>query len=155
MTRILAVDPSTRSCGYAVFNRSKQVTLIESDYLGLPAKMTLQERLYRIHRFFEDIITTHRVSVLAIETPFFHRNAQTAMKLAMVRGVLYTLSYEYSLSLYEYAPREVKQAVTGWGGAPKDQVATVLYQLFPQLKSVARDDVSDAIAVGLTCIWRN
>ena len=69
--------------------------------------------------------------------------------------VLYLLAHQHSLALNEFSPREVKQAVTGYGGASKEQVARVVLQLFPRMKEPDKLDVTDALAVTLCGLWRN
>jgi crossover junction endodeoxyribonuclease RuvC len=89
-----------------------------------------------------------------LETPFFGKNAQNFLKLGYLRGALYLLADKNRLKLHEFYPREVKQAVTGYGGASKDQVARVILQLFPRMKSPKKEDVTDALAVTLCGLWR-
>jgi len=71
-----------------------------------------------------------------------------------LRGILYLLANQHQLQLHEFSPREVKQAVTGYGAARKEQVARVIMQLFPRLKEPKKEDVTDALAIGLCSIWR-
>lgn len=82
------------------------------------------------------------------------KNAQNFLKLGYLRGIVYLLSDLHEINLHEYSPREVKQAVTGFGGASKEQVARILLQLFPGLQKPKREDVTDALAVGLCGLWR-
>jgi crossover junction endodeoxyribonuclease RuvC len=67
--------------------------------------------------------------------------------------VLYLLAQQQALELHEFAPREVKQAVTGFGGASKEQVAAMVTRLFPRMQKVDRYDVTDALAVTLCGLW--
>lgn len=150
----LGIDPGTLFCGYALLEHSKRTTLRKFGVIKLKRKEPMQKRLRDLYLFFEDLITSYGVERMAIETPFYSRNVQVTMKLSYVRGILMLLCEEYDVELFEYAPTQVKQAITGWGSAPKTQVATALYQLFPMLKTLSHDDISDAIAVGLTCIWK-
>ena len=154
---ILAIDPSTRHNGWALIEDAKSTVLKDYGCLTLSPNQSMQKRLHTIYAFFEGLITTRSVTRLAIETPFFLRNYSTFMKLSCVRGILYLLAEEYSLELSEYSPCEVKQAITGNGHAKKDQVANALYGIFPGLdkETISRDDITDAIAVGVTSVWRS
>jgi len=93
------------------------------------------------------------VTHIALETPFLGRNAQNFLKLGYVRGILYLLASQEKLTLCEFAPTQVKQAVTGFGGAQKEQVSRVIHQLFPAIKAIDSLDVTDAIAVTLCGVW--
>lgn len=92
---------------------------------------------------------------LALETPFLGKNAQNFLKLGYLRGILYLLTDTHKIHLHEFSPREVKQAVTGFGGAQKDQVARMMYQLFPTLTVQKKDDVTDALAITLCAAWKS
>ena len=96
----------------------------------------------------------HRhITDLALETPFLGKNAQNFLKLGYLRGILFLLTERHKLQLHEFAPRAIKQSVTGFGGAEKDQVARVIMQLFPRLQHQEKYDVTDAIAITLCGLW--
>jgi crossover junction endodeoxyribonuclease RuvC len=152
---ILGIDPGFRYAGYSIIKKEgTRAILIECDYLSLPPTKTLVERLGIFYAFFSAKVTQWSVTHLALETPFLGKNAQNFLKLGYLRGNLYLIAHQHALTLQEFAPREVKQAVTGWGGASKDQVATIMLQLFPGLKKPKREDVTDALAVTVTALWR-
>jgi crossover junction endodeoxyribonuclease RuvC len=83
------------------------------------------------------------------------KNTQVFLKLGYVRGILYLLAAKNKCVLHEFSPREVKQSITGFGGASKEQVARVLMQLFPRIAKPDKEDVTDALAVTLCGLWRN
>lgn len=153
---ILGVDPGFRFAGYSLLKTVAHKTyLLDCGYLPMKSTQSLAERVGIFHRFFDKKITDFTVTCLALETPFLGKNAQNFLKLGYLRGILYLLSDNYKLQLCEFSPREVKQAVTGFGGASKDQVARVILQLFPQLEKPKKEDVTDALAVSLCGLWRN
>ena len=154
---ILGIDPGFSIAGYAVL-RAEQSTalLLDYGYLRLPAKKHLSERIGIFHKTFDQKIKDHKVSTIALETPFLGKNVQTFLKLGYLRGVLYFLADTHQAKIYEFSPREVKLAVTGHGGASKDQVAFMILRLFPkisQLKKIEKNDVTDALAVCLSGFW--
>lgn len=152
---ILGVDPGFRYAGFGVLKQEGAKSfLLDYGYLGLPQKKTLVERVGLFHAFFEEKIKIHQVDQLALETPFLGKNAQNFLKLGYLRGILYLLSDTYNLTLHEFAPRQVKSSLTGFGGASKEQVARVIEQLFPRLKTPLRDDVTDALAITLCSLWK-
>lgn len=151
---VLGVDPSYTATGYAIMQQqgTKQ-TLIAYGFLPLPSAKPMHERIGIFYDFFETIIQKYNVTRIALETPFLGKNTQTFLKLGYLRGVLHLLAYKFKTELFEFAPREVKVAVTGFGGAAKDQVARVVYLLFPNLSIQKSNDITDAIAIGICGLW--
>ncbi len=153
---LLGVDPGVRFAGFGVIKKTGYtIQLIDHGCLVMPPIQSLQDRVALFHDFFADKIKQWQVTDLALETPFMGKNAQNFLKLGYVRGILYLLASQHKLTLHEYAPTQVKQAITGFGGADKEQVARVIYQLFPTLKAHHRTDVTDAIAVTLCGMWKS
>lgn len=153
---ILGIDPGFHLAGYSIIKKEHGKTLLlDSGYLKMSPNKHLSERLSIFHKFFEEKITTWFVTDLALETPFLGKNAQNFLKLGYLRGVLYLLSHNHKLIIHEFSPREVKQAITGFGGASKEQVARVILQLFPRLSKPEKDDVTDALAVTLCGLWKH
>lgn len=153
---ILGIDPGLRYAGYGIAKKEQTKThLLDYGCLQLPQKQSIPIRLTQLHDFFLAKIIEHKVTDLALETAFLGKNAQNFMKLGYVRGVLYVLATQHNLTLHEFAPTEIKQAITGWGAAPKDQVARVILTLFPKMEAPKRDDVTDALAITLTGLWRS
>lgn len=152
---ILGIDPGFQYAGYAVIKKEGRITTSNDyGYLKLKPTLHLAKRTELFYQFFKDKIIAHQVTHLALETPFLGKNAQNFLKLGYLRGLLYLLSSQHNLELCEFSPREVKQAVTGFGGASKDQVARVIGQLFPRLEPQKKHDVTDALAVTLCGLWK-
>ena len=152
---ILGVDPGFRFAGFGVAKKEgTRVSIIDYGFLRLQPTKSLIERTGLFHSFFDEKIKTHGVAHLSLETPFLGKNPQNFMKLGYLRGILYLLTNTYKLELNEFAPRQVKSAITGSGAASKEQVARVVYQLLPRLKKDQRDDVTDALAVMLCGLWQ-
>jgi crossover junction endodeoxyribonuclease RuvC len=153
---ILGIDPGFSFTGFGILKQEQGKTyLLDYGYLKLPTGKTLPERIGIFYYFFHEKIIQWSVTELALETPFLGKNAQNFLKLGYLRGILYLLANNHALQLHEFSPREVKQAVTGFGGAQKDQVARVIVQLFPRLSFPEKADVTDALAVTLCGLWRN
>ena len=155
---LLGVDPGLRVTGFAIARVANGKTAIfDYGYLGMQSTETVPARITRFYQFMTEKIVTHKVTHLAIETPFLGKNAQSFIKLGYLRSILYLLSEQHALTLYELAPCHIKQAVTGYGKASKEQVATVMATLFPTLKTLGttvKEDVTDAIAICMTGISR-
>jgi crossover junction endodeoxyribonuclease RuvC len=153
--RLLGIDPGCRYAGYGIIKtEGSSIYLVEHGLLKLPQSHTLVQRVATFHDFFEEKIRAHGITDIAIETPFLGKNAQNFLKLGYLRGIVYLLSHKNNIQLHEFSPTEVKQALTGYGSASKEQVARVLYQLFPRIPPFEREDVSDALAVTLCGLWR-
>ena len=151
---ILGIDPGFSVTGYSVLQKQKnQVIILDYGFLKLPTDQTLQVRVGIFYDTFAQKIKQHQVSVIALETSFLGKNAQTFLKLGYLRGILYLLSSQHNLEIFEFAPRQVKQTVTGYGAADKEQVAKVLSMLFPQIPQDLKADVTDAIAISLCGLW--
>lgn len=147
---ILGVDPGTRVAGFCIMQAQEngKIFLLEAGCLILSDKDTIQKRLHDIYTFFDKLLVTHNIQSIALETPFLGKNVQNFLKLGYVRAIIYLLSDIHVVTLQEYAPREIKKAITGSGSAEKDQVGRVVRALFPQIAaSKVRDDVTDAIAI--------
>jgi crossover junction endodeoxyribonuclease RuvC len=146
----LGIDPGTAIVGYAVVKAwGSDLSLIVCDVITTPAKMPLAQRLQQIYEELSAIIATYRPQEAAMEDLFFAKNARTAMTVGQARGVAMLALANGGLSVAEYTPRQVKQAVTGYGAAGKDQVGEMV-RILLKLTAVPRpDDAADAAAVAI------
>lgn len=155
---ILGVDPGFSVTGYAILKKDGgKALLLDYGYLKMSSQKTLSERVGIFYNTFHEKILQQGVTEIALETSFLGKNAQTFLKLGYLRGVLYLLAAQQALVLREFAPREVKSTVTGYGAAGKDQVAAMVLRLFPKLNDVGpieRQDVTDALAICLCGFWQ-
>lgn len=152
---ILGVDPGFKFSGFGILKTEGRAScLIDHGFLALPQTKSLSFRIGMFYDFFSEKVTQWKVTDLSLETPYLGKNAQNFLKLGYLRGNLYLIAEKNKLNLHEYSPPEVKQAVTGFGGAKKDQVARIILQLFPGMKLPEKHDVTDALAVTLCGLWR-
>ncbi len=153
---ILGVDPGLQVSGFGIIKKdSSKSTLLDCGYLKMSSAKPLAERVALFHDFFLKKLNDWAVTDLSLETPFLGKNTQSFLKLGYLRGILYLLAHKQGITIHEFTPMQVKQSVTGFGAASKDQVARVVLQLFPNLKSPEKADVTDAIAVTLCGLWRS
>lgn len=153
---ILGIDPGFTVTGFGILKKQNNIVqLIDYGDLRMQSSKHLATRIHIFHDFFSEKINRWQITDLALETPFLGKNAQNFLKLGYLRGILYLLSDCHNLTLHEFSPREVKQAVTGFGGADKEQVARIILKLFPRMQMPKKLDVTDALAVTLCGLWRS
>lgn len=151
---ILGVDPGFTATGYSILRfESGRTTLLACGSISLLKHSSMEDRLGQFNAFFCEKITVFCVNEIALETPFMGKNAQNFLKLGYLRGILLLLAHQHRCAVREFAPRQVKLAVTGFGGAEKDQVMRTVLRLFPRIEIPDRYDITDAIAVSLCCLW--
>jgi crossover junction endodeoxyribonuclease RuvC len=146
----LGIDPGTAIVGYAVvMAQGSTLSMLVCDVITTPAKMPFAQRLQIIYADLSKIIATHKPHEAAMEELFFAKNARTAMTVGQARGVAMLALANGGLSVAEYTPKQVKQAVTGYGGADKNQVGEMV-RILLNLSAVPRpDDAADAAAVAI------
>lgn len=153
---ILGVDPGTRFAGFGVLQKEKQkVFLLDYGCLTMSPTKSLSQRVEIFYDFFSEKVQKYGVTDLALETPFLGKSASNFLKLGYMRGVLYLISSKNNLILHEFAPREIKLSLTGFGGASKEQVASVVLRLLPGILNVQKDDITDALAISLCGLWQS
>ena len=151
---ILGIDPGFSCSGFGILKKEgRQAHLLDYGYLSMSSSDSLITRVGIFHNFFEEKVKTYGVTMIALETPFLGKNAQNFLKLGYLRGIVYLLAHQHKTLVKEFAPTQVKQSVTGYGGATKDQVARVILQMFPGMDAPKKEDVTDALAVTLCGLW--
>src|SRR5579863_5907805 len=146
----LGIDPGTAIVGYAVVAaQGSELSMIACDVITTSASMPHPQRLQQIYERLCEIIATYRPHEAAMEELFFAKNARTAITVGQARGVAMLALANGGLSIAEYTPMQVKQAVTGYGGAKKEQIGEMV-RILLRLKAVPRpDDAADAAAVAI------
>lgn len=147
---LLAVDPSLRGTGFAVLARAaSKVRCLHFDVVKNAPKLSQAGCLLQIHTRLNEAIQQFRPTAMAVESVIYVQSFPTAITLGSARGAVLLAAAQHGLSIHEYAPRRVKQAVVGTGGAQKTQVAFMIRSLLG-LTVTPPPDAADAIAVGLT-----
>lgn len=147
---VLGLDPGTAITGYGVV-RSDGPSLIECGVIRTDPRHALPQRLYDIYEGVRELIERHVPSAMAVEDVFYAKNVRTTVVLGHARGVILLAGAQAGIAVHEYPPREIKKAVTGAGGATKEQVQYMMMRLL-RLKTAPRPvDASDGVAAALTC----
>jgi len=152
--RVLAIDPGFERVGVAILekNAGKPETLIYSACFITDKVLPFEDRLLLIGKEILRVVDEYAPDALAIETLFFNTNQKTALRVSEARGVIIYTAKSRGLQICEYTPLQIKIAVTGYGKAPKTQVADMAEKLISIPKKPRYDDEIDAIAIGLTCL---
>ena len=147
--RALGIDTSLRSTGAGiVVSRGTSLRAVEYTTLRVPPGRPVSECLKGIHTGLTELIERTAPQAVAIEGAFFARNARTAMLLGEARGTAISVCALHGLPVYEYAPRRLKQAVTGHGNAAKEQVRSMVMSLL-NLAEPPQEDAGDALALAI------
>jgi crossover junction endodeoxyribonuclease RuvC len=148
--RVLGIDPGIARTGVAVVDgRVGALTLIHSDCLETVPQTNEAARLANLYDLVLEACSTLHPDVGAVEEIFFSTNRRTAMRVSEARGVVLCALARANVTVAEYTPTQVKQAVCGYGGARKPQVSRMVVQLLQLDEAPASDDVADACAVAV------
>ena len=156
--RVIGIDPGSIKAGFSILEKnSKEPIHISSGSIVLDDKLPVEKRLLPL---FEDVcflIKKYQVSEMAIENVFFAKNAQSALKLGQARGVILLAAAQANIPVFQYAPTEIKNSVSGSGRADKQQIEHMIRFILKLPKSFEfkSPDHSDALAIGLTHLQSN
>ena len=153
INRILGIDPGTATTGFGIIDATTSRIIETVDYgvISTPPELSDSKRLDILHQSLTQLITTYQPTIMAVEKLFFFRNTTTIITVAQARGVILLNAELHHLSLFEFTPLQIKQAITGYGKAPKAQMQAMVTQTLG-LSSVPKpDDAADGLAVALCC----
>jgi crossover junction endodeoxyribonuclease RuvC len=149
--RILGVDPGSVTTGFGVIDYERgRLVLVAQGSINTRRGAALPERLQRIHDELLAVIERHVPLAIAVETPFAGNNVKSLIQLSHARGVVLLAASRSGVDVFEYAPRSVKSAIVGFGGAEKEQVATMVRRLLPACATMKMAaDATDALAIAI------
>ena len=147
---ILGIDPGTAICGYGIVeNNQGNLTALTYGAITTNSKARMQDRLEKIYDNLDSLIKEYRPEIMGIEKLFFGRNTTTAIPVGQARGIVLLAAVKNQVEIIERTPNEIKQSVTGYGGASKEQVIYMVTRLLHLVKEPKPDDVADALAVAI------
>jgi crossover junction endodeoxyribonuclease RuvC len=148
---VLGIDPGTATTGYGVIREtaSGEIEMLDYGVILTPAGIPMEQRLLQLYQQLRAILLLQRPQCAAVEKLFFQKNVRTAMAVGQARGVILLALAQAGLSLGEYTPLEIKQAVVGYGAADKNQVQQMVKALLNLEKIPKPDDAADALAVAI------
>lgn len=153
---ILGLDPGLATTGYAVIKKDRgNIQAIDWGIIETGKALAFSERLAVIAKDLQKIIVRHRPALAAVEQLFFAKNAKTAIQVAHARGVLLQTLQLRKVKVLEYTPLQVKIRITGYGGAPKQQIQQMIKQQLHLSKLPRPDDAADALALAVCASCAN
>jgi crossover junction endodeoxyribonuclease RuvC len=150
MPIIFGLDPALRNTGYGIIQvEGRQLTALTYGVIKNPDKIIPSRCLVSIHQHVTDLIQEYQPDVAAVEGIIYLQNYQTAVTLGSARGAALLAFAEAGLPIYEYAPKRIKAAATGRGGAQKAQVGFMMRAMLGLTENPTAD-AADALAIALT-----
>lgn len=147
---IFGVDPGTILTGFGIINSQKnQIAYLKSGIIRPNPADDLSSKLKYIYSELTQSVLIHKPDAFCIETAFYGKNVQSAMKIGYVRGVSMLVASMNNISCFEYSPREIKKAVVGRGSATKEQVQYMVKNLLNFDIEKVKYDETDALAVAV------
>lgn len=148
--RVLGIDPGTATTGYGVVEETEEgVRALAYGVVTTPADSPLPQRLQTIYGELRRLVREWQPDAAAVEEIYFNVNVRTAMSVGQARGVALLAMADEGIPVAEYGPGEVKQALTGYGGARKQQIQEMVRMLLGLPVPPHPDDAADALAVAI------
>ena len=148
-SRIIGIDPGSRATGYGIIDSlGSSIGFVACGTIRTGEGGSMAERLQLIYQGLKNIIDLHNPDIAAVEDVFLSHNPRSALKLGHARGVAVLAAVRNGLAVHDYPPRQVKQAVVGYGQAGKHQVQHMVSVLL-ELSSSPSSDAADALAVAI------
>jgi crossover junction endodeoxyribonuclease RuvC len=147
----IGIDPGTAITGYGFVHLTQngELELVDYGVITTPSNMPMSDRLQQLHSQLSQLLTLHQPNSGAVEKLYFQRNVSTAISVGQARGVALLALAEAGVQIAEYTPREIKQAIVGYGGAEKKQIQQMVRTLLEMESIPQPDDAADALAVAI------
>lgn len=152
---VLGIDPGMRKVGYGLIKTmNQQIQVVDHGVFKINQKLPFQNRLEQIYQSIYHYMLEQNPDVVAVEEVFVCKNAKTTLKLGHARGVILLAAAQKKIPVYEFAPREIKQAIVGYGNAAKDQIQWMISNLLHIPQNELQEDAADALATALCYGYR-
>ena len=154
--RIIGVDPGLNNTGFGILDyKGSKIKVVAYGLVSPPAKESIANRLEYLNSHMNDLIDKFSPMSMALEDSFYSQNVKSAILLGQARGVLLLSAASKGIPSMVYAPRKVKQSVTGSGSSSKEQVKYMVEKILKIDKNISSLDITDALAIGLCHINQN
>jgi crossover junction endodeoxyribonuclease RuvC len=149
----LGIDPGTAVCGFGLVNmRGSCLKAVDFGVILTGKDQTPETRLAVIYEKITALIDANRPDIVAVEQLFFNRNVTTALAVGQARGVILLSAAHLKVKIAEYTPLQVKQSVTGYGRADKEQMMFMVQRLLGLKEKPRPDDAADALAIAVCAL---
>lgn len=154
--RVFGIDPGTATVGFGVIDYiDGNYSYVTCGVISTPAGLPEEERLLMVSQDLSELLSRHNPSLIGIEDLFFCKNLKTAIKVAQARGVMLLEAQKSGSRIVSMTPLQVKQAVTTYGGADKNQVGEMVKSILSLNVIPKPDDAADALAVAVAAIMHS
>lgn len=146
---VIGIDPGLATVGFGVIKKEASPLPVSYGCIRTSSEKKTPERLQEIYLEINSLFEKYAPEAVAIERLFFNRNVTNAMSVSESRGVIFLAAQQKGIPVFEYTPKQVKQAITGSGKADKKQMQEMIKRLL-KLKEVPKpDDAADALSIAL------
>lgn len=154
MTIVCGIDPGTATIGYGFIEVLPNVDMRTLEYGAIKTSKndSTSKRLLVLYQELQTLLQKYNPQTAAVEKLYFQQNTTTALAVGQARGVILLAFEQANIEIGEYSPNEVKQAITGYGFADKNQMQEMTRILLNLSKKPTPDDAADALAIAITHI---
>lgn len=148
---VFGIDPGTARTGYGLveLDAGRNMKALDYGVISTSKNTAHPDRLVQIYDEMQKLLHKYQPACCAVEKLFFQKNVKTAISVGQARGVILLALAQHKLEIAEYSPNEIKQAITGYGAADKQQMQMMVRTLL-NLEEIPRpDDAADALAVAM------
>lgn len=158
MVTILGIDPGTAAVGYGLVkikDFSKELTLLDYGTIMTPAEREASFRLRLIEKDLSKIVGAYHPDILTIESLYFFQNQKSVMSVSQTKGVILLVAEKAQIPIYEFSPVEIKQVLTGYGRAEKQEVQEAVRAMLKLDHRPEPDHAADALGTSLCFLIKN
>ena len=147
--RVLGIDPGTYHLGVGVVDYDDETRHVYSTIVSPKRSKNLPDRLAHLYESLNEVAARWSPDEMAIEQPFAAKNVSAAMAIGHAQAIAMLVAAQRQMPTTTYAPRQIKQAVTDYGGSSKEQVREMVAVMLDKHDELESSDESDALAVAL------
>ncbi|MGE1063036.1 crossover junction endodeoxyribonuclease RuvC [Megasphaera paucivorans] len=154
--RAMGIDPGTARCGFGIVDsQGSRLHPVTYGVIETTPDHTDAQRLVMIYDSLNRLYETYHPDIIGVEQLFFNRNVTTAIAVGQARGIILLTAQQAGITLLEFSPLQVKQGVTGYGRATKDQVIDMTMRLLNIREKIKPDDAADGLAMAIYALYSN
>lgn len=152
--RAMGIDPGTAICGFGVVDaEGSRLRPVTYGTIQTTPDHTDAERLVTLYDELNQLYDTYKPDVVGVEQLFFNRNVTTAITVGQARGIILLTAQQAGIPILEFTPLQVKQGVTGYGRATKEQVIDMTMRLLGLREKIKPDDAADGLAMAIYAVY--